>query len=87
LILGYLGIFLMQEGFNYFLLFYIACKYTGQVSLSSLRKLFKSIEQKFNRFLWNGKDVKAAKAKVAWNDVCFPKKENGLGLKGLVGWN
>ena len=34
-----------------------------------LKKVVKSIEHKFNRFLWNGKDVKVAKAKLAWNDV------------------
>jgi hypothetical protein len=26
-------------------------------------------------FLWNGKDGDSAKAKIAWSDVCFPKKE------------
>ena len=51
------------------------------------KKIIKAIEQKFNRFLWNGKDVEAAKAKVAWADVCYPKKEGGLGLKGLEVWN
>jgi hypothetical protein len=35
------------------------------------KKVIKSIEQKFNRFMWNGKDVKAAKAKVAWIDFFF----------------
>ena len=47
------------------------------------KKIIKAIEQKFNRFLWNGKDVEAAKVKVAWSDVCFPKKEGGLGLKSI----
>jgi hypothetical protein len=31
--------------------------------------------QKFNRFLWNGKDGNSAKTKVSWGDVCFPKKQ------------
>jgi hypothetical protein len=47
------------------------------------KKIIKAIEQKFNQFLWNGKDVEAAKVKVAWSDVCFPKKEGGLGLKSI----
>jgi hypothetical protein len=51
------------------------------------KKIIKAIEQKFNRFLWNGKDVEVAKAKVAWDDVCYPKKEGGLGLKRLEVWN
>jgi len=44
------------------------------------------LEQKFNRYLWCGKDVKA-KAKVAWDKVCAPKKERGLGIKKLEVWN
>jgi hypothetical protein len=51
------------------------------------KHIIKSIKQKFNRFLWNGKGVKAAKAKVAWSEICFPKKEGGLGLKRLEVWN
>jgi hypothetical protein len=52
------------------------------------KKIIKDMTQKFNRFLWNGKDGNMAKAKVAWGgDVCFPKKEGGLGLKCLEVWN
>ena len=54
------------------------------------KRIIKTIEQKFNRFLWNGKDVKAVKAvkaKVAWLEICVPKKEGGLGLKRLEVWN
>lgn len=51
------------------------------------KKILKAMEQKFNRFLWNGTDDCAAKAKVAWSEVCFPKKEGGLGLKRLEVWN
>jgi len=29
----------------------------------------------------------SAKAKVAWSEVCYPKKEGGLGLKDLEVWN
>lgn len=50
------------------------------------QKIIKLLEQKFNRFLWNGKDAKA-RAKVAWDHVCVPKQEGGLGIKRLTVWN
>lgn len=43
--------------------------------------IIKEINQKFNRFLWNGKDVSSTRAKIAWNDVCFPKKKGWSGVK------
>jgi len=52
-----------------------------------LKKVLKDISQVFNRFLWNGGVEYNAKAKVAWKDVCFRKKEGGLGLKDLESWN
>jgi len=51
------------------------------------KKILKDIIQKFNRFLWNGKEGSSAKAKMAWKELCFPKKEGGLGLKDLDAWN
>jgi hypothetical protein len=51
-----------------------------------LKRIIKILEQKFSRFLWNGKDEKA-KAKVAWDRVCTPKHEGGLGIKRLADWN
>ncbi|XP_031124367.1 uncharacterized protein LOC116027080 [Ipomoea triloba] len=33
-------------------------------------------------FFWNGK-----KAWVAWDDICLPKEEGGLGLKNIKLWN
>jgi hypothetical protein len=39
------------------------------------KKILNDINQKFSRFLWNDKDENFAKAKVAWNEVCLPKKE------------
>jgi hypothetical protein len=44
------------------------------------------IGQKFNWFLWCGQAVKA-RAKVAWERVCTPKREGGLGIKKLETWN
>lgn len=42
------------------------------------KKVTKLIEQKLNRFLSCGKDTKA-KAKVAWDKVCVPKKKGWFG--------
>jgi len=50
------------------------------------KKVIRLLEQKFNIFLWNGKDEKA-RAKVAWEKVCLPKREGGLGIKRLAVWN
>jgi hypothetical protein len=65
--------------------------YNLQVYWSSIfilpKRVIKDIEQKFNRFLWNGNVAGGAKAKVSWTDVCLPKKEGGLGLKRLNIWN
>jgi len=51
------------------------------------KKSLKDINQKFNRFIWNGKNGNFAKAKIAWNEICYPKREGGLGLKNLDIWN
>jgi hypothetical protein len=50
------------------------------------KKIIHLLEQKLNRFLWCGLDVKA-KAKVSWEKICVPKKEGGLGIKRLEVWN
>jgi hypothetical protein len=48
----------------------MVCKSIGLVSSFCLNR-FREISQKFNRFLWNGRDGEAAKAKVAWSDVAW----------------
>jgi hypothetical protein len=48
------------------------------------KKVIRILEQKFNRFLWCGKDAKA-KAKVASGVVLSLR--GGLGLKKLEEWN
>jgi hypothetical protein len=50
------------------------------------KKVIRMLEQKLNRFLWCGNDSKA-KAKVAWDKLCVPKREGGLGIKRLEVWN
>jgi hypothetical protein len=51
------------------------------------KKIIRATEQKFNRFLWNGKDEGIARAKVSWNILCLRKEEEGLGIKNLEEWN
>jgi hypothetical protein len=65
--------------------------YSVQVYWSSIfilpKQIIKAIEQKFNRFLWNGNDEGNARAKVSWSVLSMPKKEGGLGIKKLEEWN
>nr|GEW31422.1 hypothetical protein [Tanacetum cinerariifolium] len=39
------------------------------------------IEQLMRGFLWCNGDLKRGKAKVAWNTICLPKCEGGLGIR------
>ena len=39
------------------------------------------------RFLWSGGTDVHTGAKVAWEFVCKPKKEGGLGFKALISLN
>jgi len=61
--------------------------YSVQVYCSSIfilhKEIIRAIEQKFNRFVWNGKDEGIATAKVSWSMLCLPKKDRGLGIKKL----
>ncbi|GJS81487.1 putative reverse transcriptase domain, reverse transcriptase zinc-binding domain protein [Tanacetum coccineum] len=41
------------------------------------------IQQLIRGFLWCNVEYKRGKAKVAWVDICLPKKEGGLGLRSL----
>lgn len=47
----------------------------------------KQIQQLFTRFLWSGDVQKKGGAKVAWERVCLPIEEGGLGIKNLKEWN
>nr|GEU89286.1 hypothetical protein [Tanacetum cinerariifolium] len=38
-------------------------------------------------FLWCNGEYKRGKAKVAWDDICLPKEEGGLGLRSLDVFN
>nr|GEY05360.1 reverse transcriptase domain, reverse transcriptase zinc-binding domain protein [Tanacetum cinerariifolium] len=41
------------------------------------------LEQVMRGFLWCQGDTQRGKVKVAWVDVCLPKKEGGLGIRRL----
>jgi hypothetical protein len=55
--------------------------YWAKVFILPKRVIF-LLQQKFNRFLWGGKDTKAH-AIVSWDKLCNPKREGGLGIKNL----
>lgn len=49
-------------------------------------KVVKRIESMMTAFLWKGRHSNAG-VKVAWEALCYPKEEEGLGLKRLKVWN
>lgn len=61
-------------------------KYYGQVYSYFLRRSLLPWSRNLIVFLWGGNDTDHARAKVAWNSICVPKK-GGLGLKKLEDWN
>ena len=48
------------------------------------KRVLRDIDDMIRRFVWSGTELKKSGAKVAWHDVCCPKKEGGLGLKVLL---
>ena len=38
-------------------------------------------------FFWSGSDMSIIRVKVVWDQVCFLKKEGGLGIKRITEWN
>jgi hypothetical protein len=51
------------------------------------KKVIKAIEHHFNHYLWQGKSTGRGGIRVAWDKVCLPKREGGLGLKSVEDWN
>lgn len=51
------------------------------------KAVIKQVEQTLRAFLWKGSELKNGGAKVAWECVCLPKKEGGLGVKNMELWN
>ncbi|GKD46609.1 hypothetical protein Tco_1271254, partial [Tanacetum coccineum] len=50
-------------------------------------RILLDIEQLMRGFLWCQGDMRKGKAKVAWDVVCLPKKEGGLGVRKLDSFN
>lgn len=49
--------------------------------------IFKKIEELCRNFLWSGQHDKRAIPLVAWEQICLPRCEGGLGIKQLKLWN
>ncbi|KAG7533326.1 hypothetical protein ISN45_Aa08g009650 [Arabidopsis thaliana x Arabidopsis arenosa] len=47
------------------------------------KRCFKEIEGMCSAFLWSGSPNNHSKSKVAWEDLCVPKQEGGLGIRRL----
>ncbi|GJY86276.1 hypothetical protein Tco_0500302 [Tanacetum coccineum] len=50
-------------------------------------RILMDIEQLMRGFLYCPRDIQRGKAKVAWEDVCLPKSEGGLGIQSLEIFN
>lgn len=48
------------------------------------KSVVKDFQKKFAKFFWNNKEAGRGKHWVAWNKVCLPKQEGGLGLGLLI---
>ena len=66
-------------------LYGIQCYWSSMFILP--KSVLKEMEQMMNRFLWNGDVTKSHGIKVAWDKVCTPKKNGGLGFKRLTELN
>lgn len=47
------------------------------------RECIREIDKLCSAFLWSGAEMSSKKAKIAWEAVCKPKLEGGLGLRSL----
>lgn len=45
--------------------------------------VIKQVDQVLRAFLWKGSDLNHGGAKVAWDKVCLPKQEGGLGIQNF----
>ncbi|XP_022003043.1 uncharacterized protein LOC110900463 [Helianthus annuus] len=50
-------------------------------------RIIHDLEKRIRRFLWNAGTDGRVRAKVAWKDVCLPKKEGGLGIRSIADVN
>jgi len=47
------------------------------------RECVREIDKLCSAFLWSGPELSTNKAKIAWETVCRPKREGGLGLQSI----
>nr|GEX99632.1 hypothetical protein [Tanacetum cinerariifolium] len=52
-----------------------------------LTSLMVELEQVMRGFLWCQGEMHKGRAKIAWEDVCLPKDEGGLGIRRLKAFN
>ncbi|KAL2232170.1 UNVERIFIED_CONTAM: Ubiquitin domain-containing protein DSK2 [Sesamum indicum] len=58
-------------------------KWTGKsLSYAGRLELIRLVIQGVENFLWNSR-----KAPVAWEEICHPKEEGGLGIRHIQSWN
>ncbi|GKC66297.1 hypothetical protein Tco_1098895 [Tanacetum coccineum] len=57
------------------------------IGKTNLYHLLENFNFLINVFLWCNGEYKRGKAKVAWEDICLPKWEGGLGLRNLDVFN
>ncbi|GJR97289.1 hypothetical protein Tco_0269463 [Tanacetum coccineum] len=50
-------------------------------------RIVHDLEQLMHGFLWCQGEMKKGKAKVAWDSVCMPKHEGGLGIRRIEDFN
>ena len=50
-------------------------------------KVRRAIDDYLGNFLWSGDMCSSKKAKIAWDEICLPKEERGLGLMKSKSWN
>lgn len=50
-------------------------------------RIIRDLEQSMRGFLWCQGEMKRGKVKVAWESICFPKNEGGLGIRRLDTFN
>ncbi|KAM6557636.1 hypothetical protein CsatB_004655 [Cannabis sativa] len=51
------------------------------------RKVITELEAICRAFLWNGQSMMQGAGLVAWEKVCSPKKEGGVGFRKIPEWN
>ena len=47
------------------------------------KKNLKDVDDILRKFLWSGNAIRKVTAKVAWGDICLPKKEGGLRIPNI----